>query len=77
MYVPTSIILISKFFYYDLLKSCISSIHDALIQRPNEINSIIESYAFELTHIPVPPVALKRLNLVLVSLIKSSYFISK
>lgn len=66
MYVPTCIVLISKFFYYDLLKNCVSSIYDSLVERPNEINLIIESYTFELTHIPVPPVALKRLNLVLV-----------
>ncbi len=65
VYVPTAIVFITRYFYYDLLKWCLSSIHEALVAQPHELNAILESYAFELTHVFVPPSTCKRLNLCL------------
>ena len=60
---PTAIVFITKYFYYDILKLCLSSIHEALLARPHELSTILESYAFELTHVFVPPSTCKRLCL--------------
>lgn len=42
------------------------SIHESLLKKPDNFRSIIESYAFQLTHIPVPPATCQRFSLVLV-----------
>jgi hypothetical protein len=64
--VPTAIVLVSKFFYFNLLKDCLSSIYDSLLESPHNFNKTIEEYAFELTNLPVPPISSQRFNLVLV-----------
>jgi hypothetical protein len=52
--------LVLEYFIY------IKSIHESLLKKPENFRSIIESYAFQLTHIPIPPVTCQRFSLVIV-----------
>ena len=67
IYIPTALVLVSKFFYFDVLHDCVSNIYDSIIETPQNMNSIIESYAFELTHLPIPPKTTQRFNFLIVN----------
>lgn len=66
VYVPTSIVLISKFSYLNILKECISSIYDSILEQPENFRSILENFTFHLSHLPVPPLSFNRFSLILV-----------
>ncbi|RNA08615.1 DENN domain-containing 3-like, partial [Brachionus plicatilis] len=65
IYVPTSIILMSQFSYFDVLKDCVSKIYNSISSISKSLNSIMERFAFQFTHLPVPPKSLTRFGLIL------------
>ena len=49
----------------------LKSIHESISLEPNKFSSIIEKYAFQLTHTPVAPISSNRFGLTLVKRIIS------
>lgn len=54
IFMPTSVCLVSRLPYFDLLKGCLASVLPTLLADPTAINSVLERLMAKLSCIPMP-----------------------